>query len=239
MYERMRPLHRPNPSPPSPLHQAWHGRTVSVQPPPPELPQFLQMGRRWVEETDQLPPPPLCSLPSLRRKTTSRAEEEERTGTRRGVGVATANLRAPRCSSTSGWPVSDRARRRSGSAPAPAHLRPRPTPPVAIAADPPRASSSLERIHPAPARLRPCLAPTVAAAVDRPRAIPSPAAPASPPPAATDATTRIGRPSRGDPLQAPPSLGLTSPSPAGSSRCAAARRDWGTGGGLGTNRVVV
>jgi hypothetical protein len=52
------------------------------------------MGRRWVEETDQLPPPPLCSLPSLRRKTTSRAEEEERTGTRRGVGVATANLRA-------------------------------------------------------------------------------------------------------------------------------------------------
>jgi hypothetical protein len=94
MYERMRPLHRPNPSPPSPLHQAWRGRTVSVQPPPPELPQFLQMGRRWVEETDQLPPPPLCSLPSLRRKMTSRAEEEEKTGTRRGVGVAAANLRA-------------------------------------------------------------------------------------------------------------------------------------------------
>jgi hypothetical protein len=48
----------------------------------------------WEETSIQQPPPPLCSLPSLRRKTTSRAEEEERTGTRRGVGVATANLRA-------------------------------------------------------------------------------------------------------------------------------------------------
>jgi hypothetical protein len=34
-------------------------------------------------------------LPSLRRKTTSRAEEEERTGTRRGVGVAASLTATP------------------------------------------------------------------------------------------------------------------------------------------------
>jgi hypothetical protein len=46
--------------------------------------------------------------------------------------------------------------------------------------------------------IRPTPAPPVTAAADSPRASPSPVAPASPPPAATDATTRIGRPRRGD-----------------------------------------
>jgi hypothetical protein len=40
-----------------------------------------------------------CSLPSLRRKTTSRAGEEERTGTR--IGVAAAHLRVRSCRTSS------------------------------------------------------------------------------------------------------------------------------------------